>query len=186
MLGLGLRLRIVLGCKVGKFFLWAALVPIERWVVPLATNCWLEAPKGGGGGGRGSWRPRTRGVPPPGGGVEPTPQTRVGIRGRPKSCLAHALCTNAPSIVHSQSSNTPHTDRSTGPHATVISDPPLCGKTNVICIPLVVNSRILPITSWALAVDSGMLGSWFGWLMLLPSCMLFIPRCLLFILGRLL
>ena len=31
---------------------------------PLATNCWLEAPKGGGGGGRGSWHPRTRGVAP--------------------------------------------------------------------------------------------------------------------------
>ena len=29
------------------------------------TNCWPEAPWGGGGGGRGSWRPRTRGVAPP-------------------------------------------------------------------------------------------------------------------------
>ena len=31
---------------------------------PLATNCWPKAPRGGGGG-RGSWRPRTRGVAPP-------------------------------------------------------------------------------------------------------------------------
>ena len=31
---------------------------------PLATNFWPKAPKGGGGG-RGSWRPRTRGVSPP-------------------------------------------------------------------------------------------------------------------------
>ena len=30
MLGSGLGLRIVLGCKVDKIFLWAALVPVER------------------------------------------------------------------------------------------------------------------------------------------------------------
>ena len=37
---------------------------------PLATNCWPAAPRGGGGaGGRGSWRPRTRGVPPPPGNI---------------------------------------------------------------------------------------------------------------------
>ena len=31
---------------------------------PLATNCWPEAPCGGGqGGSRGSWRPRTRAPP---------------------------------------------------------------------------------------------------------------------------
>ena len=30
---------------------------------PLATTCWPEAPRGGGGGG--SWRPRSRGVAPP-------------------------------------------------------------------------------------------------------------------------
>ena len=46
---------------------------------PLATNCWPEAP-GGGGGGRGSWRPRSCGVAPPqgrgggsGGGGTPPP-----------------------------------------------------------------------------------------------------------------
>ena len=36
-----------------------------RWLlgpIPLTTNCRPEAPGGGGGG---SWRPRTRGVPPP-------------------------------------------------------------------------------------------------------------------------
>ena len=33
-------------------------------VAPLATNCWPKAPRGGGGG-TGSWRPRTRGVGPP-------------------------------------------------------------------------------------------------------------------------
>ena len=38
-----------------------------RWLlglIPLTTNCRPEAPRGGGGGG--SWRPRTRGVAPPG------------------------------------------------------------------------------------------------------------------------
>ena len=30
-------------------------------VTPLATNCWPEAPGGGGG----SWRPRSRGIAPP-------------------------------------------------------------------------------------------------------------------------
>ena len=36
---------------------------------PLATNCWPEAPRGGG---RGSWRPRTRGVAPPPPGLNTT------------------------------------------------------------------------------------------------------------------
>ena len=36
----------------------------RRRATPLATNCWPKAPRGGGGG-RGSWRPRTRGVAPP-------------------------------------------------------------------------------------------------------------------------
>ena len=48
MLGSGLGLRIVLGCKVDKIFLWAALVPMERRA-PSASNCWPEAPRGGGG-----------------------------------------------------------------------------------------------------------------------------------------
>ena len=48
-LGSGLGFRIVLGCKVDKNFLWAALVPMERRAAPLATNCWPEAPRGGGG-----------------------------------------------------------------------------------------------------------------------------------------
>ena len=49
-------LRIVLGCKVDKIFLWAPWVLMERQVPsdpwnpaePLATNCWPEV--GGGGG----------------------------------------------------------------------------------------------------------------------------------------
>ena len=70
-----LGLRIVLGCKFDKIFLTygtygvhgasSALGAHGRLrVTPLATNCWPRAP-GGEGGGRGSWRPRTRGVAPP-------------------------------------------------------------------------------------------------------------------------
>ena len=43
---------------------------------PLATNCWSEAPRWGGG----SWRPRTRGVaPPPGRGPVAPHSKQLGV-----------------------------------------------------------------------------------------------------------
>ena len=54
-----LGLRMVFRCKVDKIFLRAPLVFMERRAplvhgrlraTPLATNCWPEAPRGGGGG----------------------------------------------------------------------------------------------------------------------------------------
>ena len=58
MLGSGWGFKIVLGCKMDKIFLQAPFVrmarrapsvPILLKAAPLATNCWPEAPKGGGG-----------------------------------------------------------------------------------------------------------------------------------------
>ena len=75
---MGIRVKVGfkdgVGLQIGQNFPWGtfgvhgesgALGAHGRLrATPLATNCWPKAPRGGGGG-RGSWRPRTRGVAPP-------------------------------------------------------------------------------------------------------------------------